>query len=467
MRNPLSRAVPTPFSDARRARPDEPTLLDEHLPEYDVTVTRHAVVDADPETTYEATLAADLTDLGPVVRGLGLLRDLPRAVADRLAGTAREPPPAELRFADVADSEEWTLLDEAPGEELVFGAVGRFWRPGIEWRPVDADAFADFDEPGYAKLAVGLSVRPYDAGRTLLSYEARTATTDERARRRFRRYWRVVRPFAGYLMGRAVARVAADAEAAASRDAGEREAPAESRSAEDGNGRGPRAGAAAAAAALGLGAVHHLVVRPRLRRWGATEAEARRSLPGDDLLPEATRQTTRAVDVDAPAEVVWPWLLELGRRRARRSTTDRLRAAFGDDRVEPGDRVLPKYDTLEEGDVVRMAPTRRPTSSPESAPEVVRVDRERALVVRPPGASPAWTRAFVLEPTDEGTRLLVRTRRVPGRSDGDSLFGVPAVGRAVRYLVGEPANFLAERGLLRSVERRAEETARREAAATG
>ncbi|MFC3958060.1 hypothetical protein [Halovivax cerinus] len=192
-------------------------LLDEYLPAFDATQVEHRIVDADPETTYDATLDADLLDLGPVARLLGTLRAAPQVLADRFRGRSRTPPPERMRFADVPETDEWTLLAESPGEEYVFGAVGTFWQPSIQWQAVDADAFVGFDEPGYAKLAIGLSVRPYGDHRTLLSYEARTATTSASARRNFRRYWRVIGPFAGYLMRRALSRIEADAERRANR----------------------------------------------------------------------------------------------------------------------------------------------------------------------------------------------------------------------------------------------------------
>lgn len=44
-------------------------------------------------------------------------------------------------------------------------------------------------QPGYAKTVYSLSLRPLDERRTLLSGAMRTATTDEQARRWFRRYW--------------------------------------------------------------------------------------------------------------------------------------------------------------------------------------------------------------------------------------------------------------------------------------
>lgn len=187
-------------------------LVDRFLPDYDYTVVRHVVVEADSETTYEAMRTADLTDLGPVVRALGWLRAAPTAVSNWVRGRPTAATPDRLRLADVTETAEWTLLAATPGREFVFGTVGKFWRPDIEWRPVDADDFARFEDTGYAKLACSLSVRPYGDGRTLLSYEARTSTTDERSRRRFGRYWLVVGPFAGFLMTRALDRMRRDAE---------------------------------------------------------------------------------------------------------------------------------------------------------------------------------------------------------------------------------------------------------------
>ena len=97
-------------------------------------------------------------------------------------------------------------LAEEPGTEFVLGSVGRFWRKDYGGRPVTADQFVPFNEPGYAKLALGLAVRPVGAG-TILRYEARTATTDESARRTFRRYWHLIAPGVGLVMRRALRRI--------------------------------------------------------------------------------------------------------------------------------------------------------------------------------------------------------------------------------------------------------------------
>jgi hypothetical protein len=47
----------------------------------------------------------------------------------------------------------------------------------------------------------------------LLTYECRTTTTDADARRRFLRYWRLVRPFVGHIFRATVRTIGEHAEA--------------------------------------------------------------------------------------------------------------------------------------------------------------------------------------------------------------------------------------------------------------
>ncbi|WP_408957074.1 hypothetical protein [Natrinema sp. 74] len=441
MQNPFA----TPGADAA----DPSMRIDRYLPEYDVTTVRHTVVDADPETTYEAMLTADLTDTGPIVRALGRLRDAPTAVAHWIGGTSRDRPLEELRLADIPETDEWTTLADEPGEEFVFGAVGTFWRPAIEWRRVDPEAFAAFDDPGYAKLAVGLSVRPYGDGRTLLTYEARTATTDERARRNFRRYWRLIGPFAGYLMSKALERIGADAAALARRTSRAERDHDDAR-----GGSMLTARRLLGAVTLAAAGVYHFAIRPRHRRWGATEREAQASLPGDELLPEATDQVTRAIEIDAPAEVVWPWLVRLAGGRDGLDGDDPLETAV-DGTGSDASQFVPAGSDLEAGDTVDVADDS--PLSPAESPEIALFEPGHALVLEPRGESPPWTWAFVLEPVDrETTRLLARTRSDLRRASSDSRVPVPTRHEALNYLCWEPVHFVMERGLLRELERRAE-----------
>ncbi len=39
-------------------------------------------------------------------------------------------------------------------------------------------------------------------------------------------------------------------------------------------------------------------------------------MPGDEFVPEASFNDTRAITIDAPPEAVWPWLVQIGYGRA-------------------------------------------------------------------------------------------------------------------------------------------------------
>jgi hypothetical protein len=171
-------------------------LVDDFLPIYDLSDSVAAVVRADAATTWDALMQVDLIDVGrrrPMVAVLGALRALPDVVSHLLHGEPPPRPPKEMRLRDTAQISSgeggWVLLGERPGDEIALGLVGKFWRPVIAYAKVTAETFHDFAEPGYAKAIYSLSVRAVDERRTLLSGVMRTATTDEHARRWFRRYW--------------------------------------------------------------------------------------------------------------------------------------------------------------------------------------------------------------------------------------------------------------------------------------
>jgi len=175
---------------------DRGSLAEEFLPAYDVSDAVAVMVDADPATTWRALMAADLVALGrrtPLVGALGALRVLPELVTELLHGESPPAPPKRLRLRDMADVPAgrggWVLLGDRPVREIALGLVGKFWRPVIQYADVPRERFRDFADPGFAKTVYALSVQPLDGGGTLLAGVMRTASTDEHARRWFRRYW--------------------------------------------------------------------------------------------------------------------------------------------------------------------------------------------------------------------------------------------------------------------------------------
>jgi hypothetical protein len=171
-------------------------FADEFLPTYDVSDAVAIVLDASPAATWDALMDVDLLEVAreqPLVGILGAVRMLPAVVWGLLHGRLPAAAPDRMRLRDTADMPAaeggWVLLGEEPGAALALGLVGRFWRPVIDYADVAPEHFRAFAEPGWAKTVYELSVRDLGGGRTLLSGLMRTATTDDRARRWFRRYW--------------------------------------------------------------------------------------------------------------------------------------------------------------------------------------------------------------------------------------------------------------------------------------
>ena len=59
--------------------------------------------------------------------------------------------------------------------------------------------------------------------------------------------------------------------------------------------------------------IYYFFLRPQLRKWGTRLGESQRRLPGDEIIPSPTFETTHAVNIDAPPEAVWPWIAQMGR----------------------------------------------------------------------------------------------------------------------------------------------------------
>jgi hypothetical protein len=91
----------------------------------------------------------------------------------------------------------WLRLAEDPDTELVLGQISRPWdvTDAATLTTLRPEEFRDFDQPAYAKVAVGVRAHPYGETGSILTIETRVALTDARSRRRFRRYWLLVRPF--------------------------------------------------------------------------------------------------------------------------------------------------------------------------------------------------------------------------------------------------------------------------------
>jgi hypothetical protein len=186
-------------------------------------------------------------------------------------------------------------------------------------------------------------------------------------------------------------------------------------------------------------------LRPWHTRWGTSDAERHMALPGDELGGDAHYRMDHAVTVRAPADSVWPWIVQIGQDRGGFYSYDKLERLVGD-RIRNADRVHPEWQQRQVGDLVRAV---QPDYlggrlGSEIGWRVAQIEPGRAMVLENWGA-------FVVRPVDD------RTSRVHVRMRGDghpSVLGV-ALGPA-SLLVFEPAHFIMERRMLLGIRDRAE-----------
>ena len=160
-------------------------LIDEILPEYDVHERHEVWVPAEPRAAYAAVKAV-------TVHEVRLFDPLMRL---RTFGRSSRVFDPETPLLEQMLGIGFLELGERPGEEIVVGAIGRFWSPTRN-RPRATEDFAGFDEPGFAKAAMNFAVRADGQG-SRITTETRVVGTDPAASRKFRAYWLVIRPASG------------------------------------------------------------------------------------------------------------------------------------------------------------------------------------------------------------------------------------------------------------------------------
>lgn len=201
-----------------------------------------------------------------------------------------------------------------------------------------------------------------------------------------------------------------------------------------------------------------VVLSPFLRswysRWGTTEEEATREYPGDQLIPRPRSEITNAIAIDAPAEKIWPWFVQLGCQRGGWYSYDLL----DNGGIPSADKIMPQCQELHVGDLVAAVPDGSfgfPVAVLE--PERVltlafTVNLKTGKLADPEGAPPesfvGGEQTFFIERLSGHASRLVfhwRTDWTPTH-----------INDLIYRGIVEPLSFVMARKMLRNVKRRAE-----------
>lgn len=389
------------------------SALDRLIPAPRLVEVDFVDVSVTPESAWWRVRRGDLS-VSPLVAMLFEMRALP----ERLAG--RQPGPILRRLDDLRSTPEapgFGVLVDVPPHEVAVGAIGRVWEPVIPFvHAADPAAYRAFAEPGYARVAWAIRVSPRGEHGARIEFELRVDATSDEAWHRFQRYFLLIGPGSHF--------------------------------------------------------IRHAALAGLVRELGAPDAhENDRPMEGDAFLPEPLAQITKGITIAAPPEAIWPWLVQMGCRRAGFYSIDLL-----DNGGHPSAREIhPEWQSLAVADVL--------PATPDGAEgfEVLHVLPSRALVLgglydvaqeRPlpfrhllaaASADPvsvalgrpwvAVTWLFDLVPIGAGRCRFISRYRCACSDDVATLF---AMGPTLL----EPIGFAMDRRMLLGVKERAESAAR-------
>lgn len=167
--------------------PTRTMLIDEFLPKYHFNEFHSTRIHAPPEIVYAAVRQV-------TAREIRLFRILTWIRSPHIGKPAESilAPPADSPVLDVALRSGFLVLANARPQEIVVGTIlGRVPYGGQIPSPA---GFNSFNRPGHAKAVMNFHISPQANGWVTLTTETRVLATNERAKRRFGRYWRVIYP---------------------------------------------------------------------------------------------------------------------------------------------------------------------------------------------------------------------------------------------------------------------------------
>lgn len=152
-----------------------------------------------------------------------------------------------------------------------------------------------------------------------------------------------------------------------------------------------------------LSGIYLLAIRPGQLRWGATDEEVARPMPEDGLVEHPAFDATRAITIHGRPEQIWPWLAQMGYRRAGFYGYDLIENIASGTGIRSASTILPQLQNPQPGDELPISAVASIVFGPVKPPEY--------LVWRGTERPPNGVFIWALAPVDaDHTRLISRIR---------------------------------------------------------
>jgi hypothetical protein len=185
-----------------------------------------------------------------------------------------------------------------------------------------------------------------------------------------------------------------------------------------------------------LFAFYHFVLYPWTAHWGLANPEAALPVPGDGAEPGRVITSTRGVHVNAPAGVVWSWVVQLGQERAGFYSNDWLENLTLSD-IHNRNEIRQEWQGRSLGDVVQGAGGK--IYGVGKGWHILHYEAGKEIYL--------WGPIAVLPQDSQTSLLLVRTYAAPSS----------AAGKIINELTYGWMHFVMERGMLLGIKARAEQ----------
>jgi hypothetical protein len=104
-----------------------------------------------------------------------------------------------------------------------------------------------------------------------------------------------------------------------------------------------------------LGSLYLFLIRPAQLRWGATPDELAQPMPEDNIVAHPVFDATRAITIHAAPETIWPWLVQMGYKRAGFYGYDLIENIGNGSNIRSATTILPPFQHPQIGDPIPLS----------------------------------------------------------------------------------------------------------------